>query len=146
MSFLNALNISGSALTAQKFRMDVISSNIANASTTRTEEGGPYRRKMVVFQPAQEESSFSGIMDSLSRGGDLGGVEVSEVVEDADFFKAVYNPNHPDADEDGYVMMPNIDTVEEMVDMMSATRSYEANVTVFNAVKLMAVKALEIGK
>jgi len=145
MSFLNSLDISGSALTAQKLRMDVISSNIANANTTRTEEGGPYKKKMVVFGPATGQSSFSGVLDSLEQAN-LGGVEVSEIVEDANAVKAVYDPDHPDADADGYVMMPDIDTVEEMVDMMSATRSYEANVTVFNAVKLMATKALEIGR
>ncbi len=145
MSFLNSLDISGSALTAQKFRMDVISSNIANASTTRTEEGGLYRRKMVVFQSTEQPMSFSSIMNALS-GSSTGGVEVSAVVEDPDYFKAVYNPTHPDADADGYVMMPNINTVEEMIDMMSATRSYEAGITVFNAVKLMASKALEIGQ
>lgn len=144
MSFLNSLDISGSALTAQKLRMDVISSNIANANSTRTEDGGPYKRKMVVFQPA-EGQSFSGLLNSLEQSK-LGGVEVSEIIEDSDSLKAVYDPDHQDADADGYVMMPDIDTVEEMVDMMSASRSYEANVTVFNAIKLMASKALEIGR
>lgn len=143
MAFLNSLNISGSALTAQKLRMDVISSNIANASTTRTEDGETYRRKMVVFQ---EGSAFANVMDSVNQREALSGVEVSEIVEDQSPLKAVYNPSHPDADENGYVMMPNVDTASEMIDMMSATRSYEANVTAFNAVKMMAAKALEIGR
>ncbi len=145
MSFLDSLNISGSALTAQKLRMDVISSNIANASTTRTENGDTYRRKMVVFSEATN-SPFSGVLDSLAQAENLGGVEVTAIVEDQSDLKPVYDPDHPDADESGYVMMPNVDTVDEMVDMMSATRSYQANVTVFNAVKLMATKALEIGR
>lgn len=144
MSFLNSLDISGSALTAQKLRMDVTSSNIANAETTRTEDGGPYKRKMVVFQPA-EVKSFSGLLNSLEKAK-LNGVQVSEIIEDQDALKAVYDPDNPDADADGYVMMPDIDTVEEMVDMMSASRSFEANVTAFNAVKMMASKALEIGR
>jgi flagellar basal-body rod protein FlgC len=144
MSFLDSLNISGSALTAQKLRMDVISQNIANASTTRTEAGGPYRRKMVVF--SEDLSDFS---EALVRGGDeepASGVKVTAIVDDPSDLKPVYNPSHPDADENGYVMMPNVDTAKEMVDMISATRSYEANVTAFNAVKLMASKALEIGR
>jgi len=145
MSFMDSLNISGSALTAQKLRMDVISSNIANASTTRTEEGGPYRRKLVVLSEATNDS-FSGVMNSLTKNENLGGVEVSAIVEDQSDFKPVYDPDNPDADANGYVMMPNVDTVDEMVDMMSATRSYQANVTAFNAVKLMATKALEIGR
>jgi len=144
MSFLNSLNISGSALTAQKLRMDAISSNIANANTTRTEEGGPYKRKLVVFQPAGGQS-FSGLLNSLGQTK-LSGVKVSAIIEDKNALKAVYGPDDPDADADGYVMMPDIDTVEEMVDMMSASRSFEANVTVFNAVKMMASKALEIGR
>lgn len=145
MTFLNSLNISGSALTAQKLRMDVVSSNIANATATRTEDGDAYRRKMVVFQESGSSNSFVGVMAAVGQSS-CKGVEVSEIVEDQSPFKAVYNPNHPDADENGYVMMPNVDTTEEMIDMISATRSYEANVTVFNAVKFMASKALEIGR
>lgn len=141
MAFLDSLNISGSALTAQKLRMDIVSQNISNANTTRTEDGGPYRRKLVVFREGGE--SFSDIM---GRYGGASGVEVSAIVEDPGDLKPVYNPGHPDADENGYVMMPNVDTMEEMVDMISATRSYEASVTAFNAAKLMAAKALEIGR
>ncbi len=145
MSFLDSLNISGSALTAQKLRMDVISSNIANASTTRTDEGGPYRRKLVVLSEATNDS-FSGVMNSLTQNENIGGVEVSAIVEDQSDFKPVYDPDNPAADANGYVMMPNVDTVDEMVDMMSASRSYEASITAFNAVKLMATKALDIGR
>lgn len=144
MAFLNSLSISGSALTAQKFRMDVISQNIANADTTRTEEGGPYRRKMVVFTP--KEGDFGSALNSASKNLEGAGVQVTEVVEDSSALTPVYNPTHPDADANGYVMMPNVNTVKEMTDMISATRSYEANITVFNAVKQMAQKALDIGK
>jgi flagellar basal-body rod protein FlgC len=140
------MNITGSALTAQKLRMDIISSNIANASTTRTENGESYRRKMVVFTPVEGNGQFKGVLDSLYPGKTPGGVKVSSIVEDQSPLKPVYNPSHPDADANGYIYMPNVDTVEEMVDMMSATRSYEANVTALNAIKLMAAKALEIGR
>ena len=145
MDFLNSLNIGGSALTAQKLRMNVISQNIANADTTRTENGGPYARKMVVLE-SREGKSFSSILNEVSNGSKYYGVAVKSIVEDNQGFKPVYNPAHPDADANGYVMMPNVDTTTEMVDMISATRSYEANVTAFNAVKLMATKALDIGK
>ncbi|MDD2221746.1 MAG: flagellar basal body rod protein FlgC [Clostridia bacterium] len=145
MTFLNTLNISGSALTAQKLRMDVVSSNIANATTTRTEDGDAYRRKLVVFRESNPSCAFAGVMAAAGQSN-CNGVEAAEIVEDQSPFKAVYDPAHPDADENGYVMMPNVDTTEEMIDMMSASRSYEANVTVFNAVKFMASKALEIGR
>jgi flagellar basal-body rod protein FlgC len=141
MAFLGSLDISGSALTAQKFRMDIIAQNLANANTTRTENGEAYRRKLVVFNEKKLGNSFQ-----KELGAALGGVEVSAVVEDGDDFKVEYDPDHPDADENGYVSLPNIDTVEEMVDMMSASRSYEANITAFNALKNMASAALDIGK
>jgi flagellar basal-body rod protein FlgC len=146
--FLQSMNITGSALTAQKLRMEIISSNIANASTTRTESGKSYRRKMVVFTPVGGNNSFEAILGTLKENGNVNGngVKVSAIIEDQSPLKPVYNPSHPDADENGYVMMPNVDTVEEMVDMMSATRSYEANITALNAIKLMATKALEIGR
>ncbi len=143
MTFLNSLNISGSALTAQKLRMDIIAQNIANSKTTRTAEGGPYIRKMVVFSPGREEITFEGALKN-ARG--IGGVEVSQIIESQEPLIPVYDPTHPDADENGYVLMPNINTVEEMIDMMSASRSYEANITAFNALKLMANRALDIGR
>lgn len=145
MSFVTALDISGSALTAQKMRMDIISQNIANATTTRTEDGDPYRRQMVVVQE-QTTPTFNSAYDEAMSTSGLGGVEVVGIVEDQSDLVPVYNPGHPDADAEGYVWMPNVDTTTEMIDMMSATRSYEANVTVLNATKDMAMKALEIGK
>ncbi|MFD1952681.1 flagellar basal body rod protein FlgC [Paenibacillus thailandensis] len=139
-------DISASALTAQRLRMDVISSNIANAETTRaTYANGtyePYKRKMVVFEPASRQS-FSSMLDKQLNG--IGGLKVAKIEEDQEPFKLVYNPSHPDADASGYVRMPNVDITKEMVDMISASRSYEANVTAINASKAMFVKALEIG-
>ncbi|MEA4921221.1 MAG: flagellar basal body rod protein FlgC [Clostridiaceae bacterium] len=139
MSFLSALDISGSALTAQKFRMNIIAQNMANTGTTRTEDGEPYRRKLSVF------SERTGAFDSVL-GKELAGVEVTQVAEDGDDFKLEYDPDNPDADENGYVRLPNINTLDEMVDMISASRAYEANVTAFNAMKELATAALNIGK
>lgn len=143
MSFLQSLNISGSGLTAQRFRMDVISENIANQDTTRTENGGPYRRKMVVLTTT---NNFKNMMIQNLNEYEAGGVEVTEIIEDQSEFKLVYNPEHPDADENGYVNMPNVDSLKETVDMMEAYRAYQANVTALNTTKQMAVKALEIGR
>lgn len=148
MSFLSSMNINASAMTAQRLRLDIASENIANIDTTRTEAGGPYRRKMVVLE-ARSENNFRRVLMNaagLGRQQSNGGVRVSQVVEDASPFKSVYSPEHPDADENGYVQMPNVDLIKETVDSMSATRSYEANITAFNAIKMMASKALEIGK
>lgn len=140
MSFLSSLNIAGSALTAQRFRMDVVSQNIANVDTTRTQNGEPYARKMVVMR-----ERFSDVLDTQrDRIGQ--GVEISEIVEDNKAYKLVYEPDHPDADQQGYVRYPNIDMVKEMMDMMSASRSYDANVTTVNAIKTMAMSALQIGR
>lgn len=151
MSIFSSLNASSSALTAQRLRMDVISSNIANAQTTRAtqNENGewqPYRRKMVSMEPRGNSfaSYLSQAKGNTSSAGE--GVRVSEIVEDEEPFKMVFNPNHPDANEDGYVQMPNVDPLKEMVDLMSASRSYEANVTAVNASKSMLMKALEIGR
>ncbi len=140
MGFLSSLDISGSALTAQRLRMDVISENIANAATTETEGGGPYRRKVCML--SERSASFSSVLDNaIGRG-----VVVSHIVEDQSDFELEYDPDNPLADEDGYIRMPNVDEVEEIIDLMSATRSYEANVTALDAIKSMAVKALEIGR
>ncbi len=146
MSFLDTLNITGSALTASRLRVDTITQNLANISTTRTEEGGPYRRKLVVLQ--EQKLSFENVLNqSLSKSKKKnGGVIVSEVVESDNPFVPVYNPNHPDADENGYVLMPNVNSSEEQIDLMTATRAYEANLTALNVVKTMAMRALEIGK
>ncbi len=144
MDFLSSFNISGSGLTAQKTRMDIIAQNIANASVTRTESGGAYKRKMVVLK-SMEGNDFQSTLDQAMNGQAMG-VKVQEILEDPTPLVPVHNPNHPDADEEGYVMMPNVNTTQEMVDMMSASRAYEANVTAFNATKNMALKALEIGR
>ena len=147
---LTAFDISASALTAQRFRMDVIASNIANAETTRAAlvngEWVPYRRKMVVMEPKGQQTFAAILRGEIDKQSVTPGVKVTRVVEDPTEFKRVYNPEHPDADEEGFVRMPNVDIVKEMVDMISATRSYEANVTALNATKSMFMKALEIGR
>jgi flagellar basal-body rod protein FlgC len=150
MSIFHSMNITSSALTAQRLRMDVISSNMANVDTTRGKlvngQWEPYRRKMVVAEPNESFSSvFNHVLNNHQRG--IGnGVKVTKIVEDQSPFKLVYNPEHPDADAQGYVKLPNVDPLKEMVDLISSTRSYEANVTVLNATKGMLMKALEIGK
>src|SRR5690625_5136109 len=151
MSIFNSLNTSASALTAQHLRMDVISSNIANAQSTRAtinenEEYEPYRRKMVVLE--SNDQNFKSFLHKAkeSTSSHTTGVNVSRITEDQEPFNITYNPTHPDADEAGYVSMPNVDPLKEMVDLMSATRSYEANITSLNASKGMLMKALEIGK
>jgi flagellar basal-body rod protein FlgC len=145
-----------SALTAQRLRMDVISSNIANAETTRAKNVNgkfvPYARKLVVMEPTSPNfsemlsSQLNGDGSSTIGGTASPGVKVTQIVEDKTPFKLVYNPSHPDADENGYVQMPNVDIAKEMIDMISATRAYEANVTALNSNKAMFAKALEIGK
>ena len=147
MSFLNSFDISASGMTAQRQRLDIAAENISNINTTRTASGGAYRRKMVVLQENPISSFRNELQSRLGRKtSQKGGVKVAEIVEDQRDLKPVYNPEHPDADENGYVMMPNVDLVKETVDGMSATRAYEANITAFNAMKLMTQKALEIGK
>ena len=147
MGFFTALEASASALTAQRLRMDTISENIANVNTTRTEDGTPYRRKTVIFEARDANVPFSSY---LSKAGHKllsgGGVRVSAIVEDPTPLKSVYDPGHPEADENGIVQMPGVDVVTEMVNMISATRAYEANVTAISTTKSMAMKALEIGK
>jgi flagellar basal-body rod protein FlgC len=130
-------------LKAQKIRLDTISSNLANAETTSTPEGGPYKKKSVYFQ--SKPISFQQHMDRAAQSS-MQGVEVAKIIEDETPARKVYNPSHPDADENGYVEMPNISILKEMVDMMSATRSYQANVTTIKSAKRMAMKALEIGR
>jgi flagellar basal-body rod protein FlgC len=146
MGYFSSLNIGATGLTAQRLRMDTISQNIANVNTTRTEDGTPYRRKVVVFEEKSPNTSFSEYLNQSSKQLIGGGVRVARVIEDRAPFKKVYDPGHPDADEDGYVEMPNVDVLTEMINMISATRSYEANVTSINTTKSMAMKALEIGR
>ena len=143
MDILNTFRISGSALRAQSLRLNTISSNLANVETTSTPEGGPYKKKSVYFQssPLSFKEQLDGQMQKSTQG-----VEVTKIVEDETPPRKVYNPSHPDAGADGYVDMPNISVLEEMVDMMSATRSYQANVTTIKMAKRMALKALEIGR
>jgi flagellar basal-body rod protein FlgC len=143
----NAFAISASGLTAERLRMDVISNNIANVNTTRTEEGGPYQRQRVIFEPRgqQVNSMFPYIFDR-NKAATFDGVKVTSVSPDTTPPKLMYDPGHPDANKDGYVAMPNVNIVKEMVDMISATRAYEANVTAVNSAKTMAAKALDIGK
>lgn len=155
MKLSGGFDANASALSAQRLRMDVISSNIANAETTRAKyvDGKfvPYSRKLVVMEPTSP--NFSEMLQSQlngTGGSNSGkaspGVKVTQIVEDQTPFKLVYNPSHPDADENGYVQLPNVDIAKEMIDMISATRAYEANVTALNSNKAMFAKALEIGK
>ena len=151
MSIFHSMDTTGSALTAQRLRMDVISSNMANADTTRAKRVNgkwvPYTRKTVTLTP--KEGSFSNYLNvAMGGNGKMGnGVKVSSINEDTSTpYKLVYDPTNPDADKDGYVQTSNVDSLKEMVNLISATRSYEANVTVINANKSMLSKALEIGK
>ncbi|MCL2221159.1 MAG: flagellar basal body rod protein FlgC [Oscillospiraceae bacterium] len=146
MSFLSSMNISASALTATRLRMDVIAENIANSSTTRTETGDPYRRRFVVFQERNSDREFASFFHRARRPTGGGGVRVVHIGEDMSDFKYDFNPTHPDADEHGMVRLPNVEVVQEMVDMMSAFRAYEANITALNVFKDMATRTLEIGR
>ena len=145
MNFIDALHTSASGLTAQRLRMNVVSSNLANSNTTRTAEGGPYKKKNIVFASQPLRTDFQNMVQSHLKGK-LTEVKVVGIVDDPRPPILKYDPQHPDADKNGNVNMPNINLIEEMVNMMSATRSYEANATAVNATKKMAMKALEIGK
>ena len=140
MGFFTSLDISASGLSSQRTRMNVIASNIANLNVTRTPEGGPYRRKDVVFQTTKMPS-FASQLDSAIIAE---GVEVTEIYGDTAPFIQKYEPNHPDADGDGFVAYPNVNVVEEMTNLVSASRSFEANVMIVQATKDMALKALQI--
>ncbi len=144
MDFLTAMEISGSALKAERTRINISSMNLANANTTRTIEGGPYRAKSVVFAARPLDRSFASHLDQMT--AKLRKVEVVRVVEDQAEFREVYDPSNPDADENGIVKMPNVNPLEQMVDIMNARRAYEANVTALEAVKSMALKALDISR
>lgn len=143
MAFLSSLDISASALSAQRTRIDIISQNIANAQTTRTEDGTPYRRQLVVFE---EKKTFRHVLGEKRAELKLGGVKIKEVIKDETPLTPVYDPTHPDADENGYYYLPNVDNAKEQIDLMAATNAYSANLTAMNAVKAMANKALEIMK
>lgn len=151
MGILGSLDVSASGLTAQRLRLDVIANNIANVNSTRSSDGGPYRRRAAVMSekaavtPAGLASMSLGPLGKGSEA-DSQGVMVTAIVPDPSPMRLEYNPGHPDANAEGYVLMPNVNIVTEMVDMVSATRAYEANVTALNAAKSMAVRALEIGR
>jgi flagellar basal-body rod protein FlgC len=146
MPLLDAMGISASGLAAQRTRMKVIASNIANANTTRTPGGGPYRRRETIFAALPGNQSFQEELVSQQPDDGTRHVKVVGIVEDSRAPKLKYDPDHPDANEEGYVELPNVDVVEEMTNMMVAKRSYEANIAAINATKNMIVKALEIGK
>lgn len=145
MDLFTTFDIAASGLKAQTTRLNTISSNLANAETTSTPEGGPYKKKSVVFQA--QPVSFQQHLTASSRNlAPAEGVSVAKIVEDTNPPQRVFDPSHPDAKEDGYVELPNVDVFSEMVDMMSATRSYEANTTTIKSAKRMAMKALDIGR
>lgn len=146
MNILSSMEISSSGMAAQRYRMNIIAANIANAQTTRTPEGGPYRRREVIFGALPAQRSFEEELRSHVKPDDPLHVKVLGVAIDERPPLLKYDPAHPDANEEGYVAMPNIDTMEEMVNLMLATRSYQANVAAFNATKRMALNALEIGR
>jgi flagellar basal-body rod protein FlgC len=152
MSFWSNMKVSASALSAQRLRLDIISNNIANAQTTSTDAGGPYKRQDVVFTAQNSEIGnlpdfiANRLASSIPVGQSANGVSVAKIVSDETEGAKVYDPTHPDADANGYVTYPNVDLVTEMTNMLSATRSYEANLAVVDASKTMALKALNIGR
>jgi len=146
MSVFSALDITATGLSAQRQRIEVISSNLANAGATRTADGGPYRRKDLVFESTTPDSAFSQAFGSALGMEPEAGVRVVGIFEDATPFVRKYEPNHPDADTEGYVLYPNVNPIEEMVNLLSATRSFEANTQAISAIKEIAAKSLEIGK
>ncbi len=154
MSFLSTINIIGSGITAQHLRLDVISENVTNINTTRTEDGGPYRRKLVVFQAQNATRDAFRVAMARARNGRVsnagfensGGVRVVEIAEDPSDFKLKYDPTDPDANEEGYVELPNVDLVKEITDAMAASQAYSADVTAFNVLKGVISSGLEIGR
>lgn len=147
MGIFTSFNINSSGMTAQRYRMDIISQNLANAQTTRTQDGTPYRRKVVVFEEKNSQTPFSRVLNRATDRYSGTGVKVNSVQEDTwtDMIQ-VYDPSHPDANEDGYVMYPNVSVITEMTNLIDASRAYEANATAFTASKAMAVKGLEMGQ
>lgn len=143
MSVFNSIKINASGLTLERLKLDTISSNIANVNTTRTEDGGPYQRKEVVFAEMVEKEFNKATQRMESRSA---GVKVTAIAEDPENMKRVYDPTHPDADGEGYVLMPNVNLLDEMVSLMEAQRTYEANATALKASKAMLNKAIEISK
>jgi flagellar basal-body rod protein FlgC len=145
MGLFDALDVSGSGLSAERLRMDVTSENLANAQTTKGADGQPYRRKQVVLQEAGDGTSFGSVLQNAMGGPSaVHGVQVAAITEDQSDLKRIYDPGHPDADKDGYVTMPNVNTVTEMTDLISASRAYEANVTAMQSAKTMFTKTLDL--
>jgi flagellar basal-body rod protein FlgC len=149
MGYMTAFKIGASALQAQRLRLDIISNNIANAETTRTTSGGPYQRQDVIFSANNQRSPFSNLLAFNSNLTDqavnLNGVKVDKIITDTTPGTKVYDPTHPDADAQGYVTYPNVNMVVEMTNMLSASRSYEAGLTIVDAARSMAIKAIDIG-
>jgi len=143
-SLFGAMSISGAGMSAQRARMDIVAENIANAESTKAPSGGPYRRRQIVFQAIEPRQAFDDVFRSSFQGRKPNTVKVAGVVPDQSPFRELYNPAHPDADKNGMVRMPNVNTIEEMVDMQSAARSFEANVTTMEAAKRMFQKSLEL--
>lgn len=141
MNFMVCFEISVSGLIAQRKRLDIIAANLANIETTRTEKGGPYRRKMVVMSTKQPALDFGDILSF-----EVKGVQIDDIVEDESPFKRVFNPAHPDANNEGYLLKPNVDLIVENTNMLMARRAFEANIAAIKAVRQMALKALEIGR
>ena len=146
MGMFTAFDINATGMTAERYRMDIISQNVANANTTRTEDGTPYRRKVVVFEEKNSQAPFRQVLNKAKGRYNGTGVKVTGVYEDTwTEGNMVYDPSHPDADENGYVTYPNVNIITEMTNMIDASRAYEANSTAFNASKAMAQRGLEIG-
>ena len=155
MAFLNTINIVGSGLTAQQLRLDIVAENVTNSQTTRTENGeGAYKRKIVVFEAVSGRNTFRDVMARTANKAvsntvappNAGGVRVTQILEDDAPMKIVYDPTHPDADEEGYLEMPNVDMVKEIADAMAASRAFASNVTAFNTLKTVISSGLEIGR
>lgn len=147
MGMFDTFDINASGLTAERYRMDIIAENVANANTTRTKDGGPYVRKIVTFEQKEGQTPFSHVLNKARDRYSGAGVRVSKVSNDTvTEGKKVYDPSHPDADQDGYVTYPNVDTITEMTNLIDATRGYEANATAFNATKSIAMKGLELSQ
>ena len=147
MAMFSAFDINATGMTAERFRMDTISQNVANANTTRTEDGTPYRRKVVVFEEKNSQTPFHQVLNKARDRYSGSGVKVTGVYEDTwTEGNMVYDPSHPDADENGYVMYPNVNIITEMTNLIDASRSYEANITAFDTSKAIALKGLELGK
>lgn len=147
MSMFSSFDINASGMTAQRYRMDIISENVANAKTTRTADGTPYRRKVVTFEEKDRQTSFSRVLNRQMDNYTGSGVRVDGVYEDTwTEMTKVYDPSHPDADDDGYVWYPNVNIVTEMTNLIDASRAYEANTTAFNASKNIALKGLEMSQ